>query len=189
MKDRKGTLRDDSGKYSLRFERHFAHPPERVWRALTENDELAGWFPAQVRGAREPGAALEFVFPLEPGQVPGDSVEEGLTTMGQMVVFDAPLVLEYTWEGEVLRWELAPRRGGTRLIFTHTFDDKAKAARDASGWDFCLATLEAQLSGLPAEPFSPERFDVLFADYAQRFGPAAAVRRTPDEWTSTDRDS
>ncbi len=43
MMDDKGTLQYDSGKHSLRFERLLAHPREKVWRALTDNDELAGW--------------------------------------------------------------------------------------------------------------------------------------------------
>ena len=99
---------------------------------------------------------------------------------GEMLVFDPPRAVEYSWEGEVLRWELDARGGGTLLIFTHTFDDKAKAARDASGWDICLASLEANLAGLPVESFTAERFETLFADYARRFGPEVAVRRTAD---------
>lgn len=34
----------DDGKHVVRFERHLAHPIERVWAALTEPDELVGWW-------------------------------------------------------------------------------------------------------------------------------------------------
>ncbi len=32
---------------------------------------------------------------------------------GAMLVFDPPRLLEYTWDVDVLRWELEPRAGGT----------------------------------------------------------------------------
>ncbi len=99
---------------------------------------------------------------------------------GEMLVFDPPTVLEYMWEGDVLRWELEPRPDGTLLTFTHTFDDQGRAARDASGWEFCFASLELRLAGQPAEPFTSEGHEVLFAQYAERFGPAAAMHKTPD---------
>lgn len=181
MSEGNGRLLDHSDKHSLRFERLLTHPPERVWRALTEDDELALWFPARIDGAREPGATLRFVFPPKAGQVPADSTDEGATMPGQMLVFDPPSVLEYEWLGDVLRWELDPRGENTLLTFSHTFADKARAARDASGWDICLASLGSLLAGVPAEPFTPERHDVLFERYAQKFGPDAAVLRAPPD--------
>ena len=46
----------------LRYERRLAHPPERVWRALTDDAELAAWFPTTIEGQRQSGAALRFSF-------------------------------------------------------------------------------------------------------------------------------
>jgi uncharacterized protein YndB with AHSA1/START domain len=180
MNDGKGTLRQDSERHTLGFERVLTHPPERVWRALTEGDELAVWFPAKIEGSREPGASLRFVSPPKPGQVPADTDEEGLTMAGEMLVVDPPRVLEYLWEVDVLRWMLDPHSDATLLTFAHTFDDEGRAARDASGWDMCLAALEARLAGLQPEPFTAERHAALFAHYAERFGPAAAMQQTPE---------
>jgi hypothetical protein len=39
-----GVLEKKEGKDVLRFERHLAHPIERVWAALTEPGELVGWW-------------------------------------------------------------------------------------------------------------------------------------------------
>lgn len=39
---------DDDGAPRLRLERRLRHPVQRVWRALTEPDELAHWFPADA---------------------------------------------------------------------------------------------------------------------------------------------
>ncbi|MGW4592021.1 hypothetical protein [Amycolatopsis thermoflava] len=40
--------RQPDGLAALVFERHLKHPPEKVWRALTEPGELATWFPVHV---------------------------------------------------------------------------------------------------------------------------------------------
>ena len=41
--ERLGTLLPDGG---LQYVRRLAHSPEKVWRALTEGEQLAHWFPA-----------------------------------------------------------------------------------------------------------------------------------------------
>lgn len=40
-----GTLETVDDRHTLRFERHLDHPVERVWRAITDPDELRHWFP------------------------------------------------------------------------------------------------------------------------------------------------
>ena len=167
-----GTLHHHGTRHRLRFERRLAHPPEKVWRALTENAELAHWFPTRIDGPREPGAKLRFVFP-------GERTEEWAAMDGELMVYDPPRTLEYSWGGDILRWELQPGGEHTLLVFTHTFEDETKAARDASGWDVCLDSLESALAAAPPDPFTMERFDVLFEKYAQRFGAKASSRRTP----------
>jgi uncharacterized protein YndB with AHSA1/START domain len=43
------TLEDaEDGRSRLRLERRLRHPVQRVWRAITEPDELAHWFPADA---------------------------------------------------------------------------------------------------------------------------------------------
>jgi uncharacterized protein YndB with AHSA1/START domain len=41
-----GTLETRDGVHALRFERHLAHPIEKVWAALTEPDRMAEWLAA-----------------------------------------------------------------------------------------------------------------------------------------------
>ncbi|HKC74762.1 MAG TPA: SRPBCC domain-containing protein [Chloroflexota bacterium] len=47
-----GQLEHIDGRWQLRFTRKLAHPPEKVWRALTEPAHLAAWFPTDIEGAR-----------------------------------------------------------------------------------------------------------------------------------------
>jgi uncharacterized protein YndB with AHSA1/START domain len=66
-----GTLERSNGRARLRFTRCLDHPPEAVWRALTEADDLAARFPADIQGGWEPGAQLRFTFhdPQEAAEV------------------------------------------------------------------------------------------------------------------------
>ncbi|MBB5789124.1 uncharacterized protein YndB with AHSA1/START domain [Jiangella mangrovi] len=49
------------GRVEIRFERRLAHPPAKVWRALTDPAELRGWhFPAVVELDLTPGATVWF---------------------------------------------------------------------------------------------------------------------------------
>lgn len=104
-----------------RFERRLPHPPEKVWRALTETKELANWFPASIEGERGPGAALRFVF--------RDGAEPDAE--GVILEHEPPRRLAYTMGRETLRWELCPiQEGGTLLVFTTEVQTERSPAND-----------------------------------------------------------
>jgi uncharacterized protein YndB with AHSA1/START domain len=42
------TLLTDRGRPAIRLERHLADPPDLVWQALTEPEQLRSWFPCEV---------------------------------------------------------------------------------------------------------------------------------------------
>lgn len=178
----KGTLHAGDGQYTLRFERRLAHPPEKVWRALTENKELTHWFPAAIDGAREPGARLRFRFDPAIGppvdeemrsMIAASQIEmrdDEKATSGKMRVYDPPRTLEYTWGDEVLRFELLPQASHTLLVFTHTFTDRSQAAPVGAGWHVGLEALAHLLDGAPAEPTTMAAFKALTTGYTQSFG-------------------
>src|SRR6266550_3193745 len=87
--ERDGKLIETEDGVGVRFERRLAHPPERVWRAVTEQAELAKWFPArpEVEGERQVGAKLRFVYPK--GEAP--------TEHGEIVELDEPRLFAFTW--------------------------------------------------------------------------------------------
>ena len=76
-----GTYETIEGRPAVRFERRLAHPVDAVWRAVTERDQLAHWFPTEPpadgrhhRGGPAAAAAL----PLgRPGRPPAARARRG----------------------------------------------------------------------------------------------------------------
>ena len=56
------TLLEADGQVGLRYVRRLAHPPEKVWRALTESEHLRHWLPCDIVGERRAGAPIELPF-------------------------------------------------------------------------------------------------------------------------------
>ena len=164
-----GTFTTIDGRPALRFERRLRHPVEAVWRAVTDPAELAGWFPARVayEGAPRPGTGLTFTFP-------DDAMPP---TSGEVLEVDEPRLLAFTWGDDVLRIELSADGDGCLLRFTHVFDERDAAARDAAGWHVCLDRLEARLAGAPTEAPGTEQTDehrALYDAYVERGLPSGA---------------
>jgi uncharacterized protein YndB with AHSA1/START domain len=173
-----GTLERAEGRWRLRFVRVLAHPPEKVWRALTEERHLEAWFPTTIEGELRAGAPLQFRF--RDGDLP--------PTTGEVIECDPPRVLEFTWgfseedvdQPERTRFELAPEGAGCRLTLATTYDRVGKSARDAAGWHVCLDVLEEHLAGEASAEESPERWKPLHRRYVARFGPEAATIGPPE---------
>jgi uncharacterized protein YndB with AHSA1/START domain len=169
------TLETVNGLPTLRFERRLAHPPEKVWKALTDPSELTHWFPQDLDGTFEPGAKLRFAFRGEPPVLDGNVIAD---FTGEVLELDPPRLLAYSWGEDVLRWSLTPDGDGCLLVFTDTFRELGKAARDGAGWHVCLEGLEALLAGKPAP--AAARWKELYDGYTQSFGPGASAAPLPD---------
>jgi uncharacterized protein YndB with AHSA1/START domain len=153
-----------AGNPVLRFERRFAHPVAKVWRAITDPAEMAHWFPAAVETELEVGAAMRFTFPHE-------APIEG-TRNGEILELDPPEVYAFRWNRDVLRFELVPDGDGCRLSFTQTIGGgdigRLGAGRNAAGWDHCLSALQAGLDGREPQPFT--EWLPAMEHYIERFG-------------------
>jgi len=128
---------------ALKFERRLPHPVEMVWRAITESDELAHWFPSKVEvDSLGEGAEITFTFEHMP-------LEDAPTTIhGRVTEFDPPRRFAFFWGDDHLRFELEPAPGAEDacvLRLTVLLDARDKAARDAAGWHVCLDRLEERL--------------------------------------------
>lgn len=167
-----GRLIRRDGRATLEYRRRYNHPRERVWRALSEPEELAAWFPSTIDGERVTGAPLSFRF-------------EGVQVdpmRGEMIRFDPPSLLEFSWGPDRVRFELAPDGDGTLLTLTVTLEVLGKATRDAAGWHQSLEGLERALAGDPTRTYDPDEWRSLRDAYAERFGPEASVLGPPREW-------
>lgn len=98
----------------LNFEAFYPHPPERVWKALTDPKALAEWLlPTDFR----PILGLRFRF---------DGHSRGSKVEGEVVGVEEAKLLQYTWDdGEagspsVVTWSLQPKDGGTLVHLEHT---------------------------------------------------------------------
>jgi uncharacterized protein YndB with AHSA1/START domain len=168
-----GELVTLDGRPALRFVRSYRQPVDRVWRAVTEPEEMAAWFPSGVIGERAVGAELLFdddaqrAAAAAAGEGHRDDGGEHFT--GRVVAWDPPKVFSFSWGGELLRFELHPDDQGTRLVFTQVLSHRSVAARNGSGWHSCLRELDSLLGAEPA----PEPVDDWqpYRDFLRAMGP------------------
>jgi len=166
-------LQDEEGRAVLRFQRRLAHPPSRVWRALTATEELAGWHPTPFEFEPAVGGRVTYRTDLGGPSMPP----------GRVLEYDPPRAFAYTWGGDEVRFELQQQPEGCLLTLTHAFADRLKAARDAAGWDLCLLALASRLDGAPVPSRGkaqriPEGWSELNREYDERFG-IAPEQATP----------
>jgi uncharacterized protein YndB with AHSA1/START domain len=161
----KATILAEGARPAVRLERHLPDPPATVWRAITDREQLRSWFPCDVLvagGSWEVGAAITFVFPPE---------VIDLTLTGEVLAVSEPNALAFSWGDEILRFELSPADGGTRLVLVDELP-AGLAARNAAGWEVCLD----RLAGL--KPAGDE-WRPLFEAYAAAFEPALGPQEGP----------
>jgi uncharacterized protein YndB with AHSA1/START domain len=164
------------GRWRLRFTRTLPHPPEKVWRAVTEPEHLAHWFPTTIEGERSSGAPLRFSFP--------EAQAEPFT--GEMLAYDEGSAMELSWGGDIVRLELREAPKGTELTLLDTLEERGKAARDGAGWHTCLDALAAHLLGRQDARAEMAAWSELNRQYIERFGPEAATIGPPEGFDGTD---
>ena len=145
------------GRPTVRVERRYPHPIEKVWRAATTPEHLSQWFPSPVELDLVPGATVRF-----------DAFEDDHGTVGIVEAVDPPRRFAFTWGTDRLSFELAPDGDGTTFALTHSFDDRYGAPSFATGWDLCLAGLRRVLAGEPLPP--PDRGIARHEELVHEFG-------------------
>jgi uncharacterized protein YndB with AHSA1/START domain len=143
---------NESATGSIVVERKLAHPPEKVWRALTDAPLIEQWLMKSDFVAR---LGARFSFQAKPM---GDW--DGIVYC-EITRFEPPQCLAYTWKGgaatnsgygslldTVVEWTLTPEPDGTRLRMEHSgFQPHNATAHDAmsGGWRQVIERLEALL--------------------------------------------
>jgi uncharacterized protein YndB with AHSA1/START domain len=153
-------VRKGEDKWTLILVRELRHPPEKVWRALTDPVHLREWAPFDV------DRSLGTVGTVNLKWVGTPQVLETRVTRAEV-----QRVLEM---GD-MRWELEPFGTGTRLTLWHSIDRRF-IAWGTAGWHISLDVLERLLAGDPigrltsSDAMKSEGWQRLVAEYAKQFG-------------------
>ncbi|MBI3760017.1 MAG: SRPBCC domain-containing protein [Deltaproteobacteria bacterium] len=109
-------------KRDILIEADYPHPPQKVWRALTDPKLMARWL---MENDFQPRLGHKFQFRMKPQ--PGF---DGIINC-EVIEFDQPHRLTYSWVGGPLRsqvrFSLTPTPTGTRLRLEHTGFEGLKA--------------------------------------------------------------
>lgn len=165
-----GDLVRDSEQLGLRFVRSYPHPEERVWRALTESEQLRSWMPCDIVGERRAGAAI--TLPFWPGHVEKYAIDEPVLT-GEIKAWEPPSRFGWTWGGDELSWQLVEADGGTELTFSTwpTDSDLAGMVSTAAGYHLCLTLLALLLDDAATSMTEVDAVAFRLEEaYKQRFG-------------------
>jgi uncharacterized protein YndB with AHSA1/START domain len=158
-------VRKDGETWTLILVRELRHPREKVWQALTDPAHLSEWAPFDA------DRNLSAAGPVKLSTVGTPTPQVSETTVKRA---EAPRLLEYTWGGGDLRWELEPLGSGTRLTLWHSIDRRF-ISWGAAGWHICFDVLERLLAGQPmgrivgAEAMKFGGWQRLCAEYAGQF--------------------
>jgi len=124
---------------SVVVEREMPHPPEKLWRALTQPHLIEEWL---MKGDFKPVVGHRFDFRADWGAVDC-----------RILAVEPNRTLSYTWSAygleSVVTWTLTPTRTGTRLRMEQSGfrPDQQQAYHGAqAGWQRFIAALEQVLA-------------------------------------------
>lgn len=128
------TLNQVENGYTVTFERHLSHSVERVWAMLTENEKLKEWFSELRIDELREGGLIKF------------DMQDG--TFEEMEILELKMnsILEFTWDKDIVRFELYPASKGCRLVFIEQISNITDhTPKDLAGWHVCLDIIQALL--------------------------------------------
>jgi uncharacterized protein YndB with AHSA1/START domain len=160
-------IEKNGDNWTLILVRELRHPPEKVWRALTDPAHLREWSPFDSDANLD---KTGITAKLTTVGAPSPQVTKTIVTRAE-----APEVLEYNWGGQVIQWQLEAVGAGTRLTLWHNIDRRF-ISMGAAGWHICLDVLDRLIAGRPmgrmvgADAARFGGWQRLNADYAKQFG-------------------
>ena len=120
---------------SVVVEREMPHPPEKVWRTLTQSPLIEEWL---MKNDFQPVVGHRFTFRADWGAVDCE-----------VIAVEPNKTLSYTWAAygleSVITWTLTPTEAGTQVRMEQSGfrPDQEQAYKGAKGgWQQFFATLE-----------------------------------------------
>lgn len=148
--------------YTLTYNRTSKHAPARLWRAITQPDEVSQWmdYPAKV-DLRVGGEWHVDFSRTNDGEIPG-----------VIVRVEPERNLTYTWGLSVIEWTIEPdEQGGCRYRFIQSglaFRDIPDEQGLAAGWHEFFDRLDLHLDDIHIdEPAQKARWNELKPGYRE----------------------
>jgi uncharacterized protein YndB with AHSA1/START domain len=139
-------MTDAAPTRTLVIEREMPHPPEKIWRALTEGSLMEEWL---MKNDFQPVVGRRFSFRATP--VGGWS---GIIDC-EVLVVEPNVRLSYSWGtlgmGSVVAWTLTPTESGTHLRMEQSGfgpDQDANYKGASYGWKKFIGNLERVVEGM-----------------------------------------
>ena len=131
---------------TLVIEREMPHPPEKIWRALTQGSLIAEWL---MVNDFQPVVGHRFQFRSTPVQNWNGIIDS------EVLLVEPKTRLSYTWVSlgleSVVTWTLTPTEGGTHVRMEHSGfgSDQDAAYKGATyGWRNFIGKMEQVVGGL-----------------------------------------
>ena len=139
-------MNEPAASRTLVIEREMPHPPEKVWRALTQGPLIDAWL---MKNDFQPVVGHQFNFRSTP--VPGwDGVINS-----EVLAIEPNSRLSYSWGTmgtmSVVTWTLTPTKVGTHVRMEQTgFRSEQDAAYKGAtyGWTKFIGNMERVVGGL-----------------------------------------
>jgi uncharacterized protein YndB with AHSA1/START domain len=126
--------------------------PQRVWGAITQQDEIVQWWAYEARVKPEVGSLAEFRFRQGAFVIQFEVAELDADEKVRWISKSPP-----QWAGTSVTWQLTSVHNGTKLIFTHDgfaqVDEGDERLRGA--WVYFLASLKSYLETGKGTPGTP----------------------------------
>jgi uncharacterized protein YndB with AHSA1/START domain len=122
--------------FTLKFERKSKHSAERVWKAITDSDELTKWMRYPIKVDLKRGGTFFADF------APDDPIDGVITTL------DPGKVFAYSWGRSVVEWTVEPDGDGSKYTFIHQGLERFEGDEGMyAGWHAFLDALDLHMEG------------------------------------------
>lgn len=155
--------------HTVRFERRFPGPIEKVWTYITTREGLAQWLCSNATIDARLGGRVDLQFESSPCGTNACHVR------GIISEFDPPKVIAFSWfdTGNDLtsnvKFELEQIGDDVKLVLTHTRISPEYMPRVGAGWHSHLAQLLAV-----SRSEKPPEFEPLFTELLKKYSAALA---------------
>lgn len=132
--------------YTIRYDRTSKHSAERLWRAITNSDEVTSWMQYPARIDLRVGGDYFVDF----------SKTNSGSLDGIIVAIEPAHLLRYAWNNSIVEWTIEPTAGGCKHSFLQAgLPDRGPGEEGlVAGWHAWFDDLDTYLDGEALPPLT-----------------------------------